>query len=333
MAIKIIASFSIISFLLFLGCKPIEEPVQPINDFKVHSYYVVTPDKDYSEENANRVWRAVFEMQRWYQTATGGVTFEILDEENIMEVYFADKVSSSYEEDWWNLLLAEMEGKGMPVQEPGTIAMIWIEGIQQISQTATAQGGASCNGLCGTAIMPITTIIAQTWPPVDMGVVFHEMGHALGLSHPVEEADLPLSAEEQPLLYSVMAQSTIREGKTNNEHGFLTFEKALLLDNPFMKQEVDTYQDFWQTNILNYPVTGPVPQPVINYQMSGSRTVRFSTNINDALLYYWYFSDGATSNEASPTHQFELSGLYNVTLMVTDKNHMANRVSQYVQLD
>ena len=99
-----------------------------------------------------------------------------------------------------------------------------------------------------------------------------------------------------------------------------------------MKPNVAGNQDFWQTNIINYPVTGPIPEPLINFEMVNSTTVSFSTNNEYALLYYWYFGDGSISNDPAPTHKFNFNGLYNVTLMVTDKNHMANRVSQFVQI-
>lgn len=323
-------AFSIITLLLTSSCITIIEP-EPLIGYKVHTYYIIPSDKSYSDDNANRVGRAIFEMQRWYQSATGGLTFEMLDQENIIEVYFTDKPATFYTGDWWNLLLSEMQDKGHSINSNGTISILWIEGLTQISSTATAQGGSGCNGDCGTAILPLHTIIAQTWPPSDMGLPFHEMGHALGLSHPVEEEDLPLNSEDLPMLYSVMCQSEIRAGKTNNEHGFLTFEKAFLERSKFMKMDVNLYQDFWNTNIINYPVTGPVPDPAINFQTSG-RTVSFSSNIIGAKLYYWYFSDGSISNEESPTHEFEFAGLYNVTLMVTDQNNMAARVSQFIQL-
>jgi len=327
-----IVVLAIIGLLVITSCQTINEDETPRNDFKVHTYYVVPADMSFSQDNANRVWRAIFEIQRWYQTATGGLTFEILDEENIIEVYITDREAAYYAENWWDLLLTEMRDKGHPVQSPGTIAMIWIEGISEISETATALAGPSCDGECGAALMPVETLIAQTWPPADMGIAFHEMGHTFGLSHPVEESDLPLSPEEQPLAASVMCQATIRTGTSNAEHGFLTFEKSRLFNNAFLKQNVGGYQDYWQTKIINYPVIGSAPNPLINFQMVNSRTVTFSTNIDDALLYYWYFGDGTISNEPAPTHEFNFSGLYNVTLMVTDKNHMASRVSQYVQI-
>ncbi|RLD21303.1 MAG: hypothetical protein DRI71_09205 [Bacteroidetes bacterium] len=317
--------------IVFSSCQIIE-PEAPTNDYKVHAYYVIPAEMNYLDDNANRVGRAIIEMQRWYQTATGGLTFELLDEENIIGVYFTDHESSYYEGDWWNLLLNEMKAKGQPIESSGTIAMIWVEGIQQVADNATALGADMCNGNCGAAILPIHTIIGTTWPPADLGVPFHEMGHALGLTHPVEEADLPLPTEQEPMLSSVMCQATIRTGNSNAEHGFLTNEKAILINNPFMKPFVNIYQDFWQTKIINYPVTGDVPQAHISFSEVTFHSYKFENNADTGVLYYWYFGDGSTSNEPTPIHEFGSSGLYNVTLMVTDANNMASRVSQFVEI-
>jgi len=319
---------------LFVGCNPINdiEDQLPQNDYKVHVYYVVPADKSFSQANTNRVGRAILEMQSWYQTATGGITFELLDEENTLEVYFADEPTTYYKEDWWNLLLNEMKEKGEPIHSLGTITIMWIEGITELSDLVVALGGDNCGGNCGAALLPIYTIIDLTWPPADMGISFHEMGHALGLSHPVEEADLPLASEDLPKLYSVMCQKVIRTGRSNNEHGFLTFEKEKLATNPFLKFNVVTYQNFWGTNIINYPVTGPVPEPEISAVETVFRTINFNTNISNAQYYYWVFGDGTISNEESPTHLFAKEGLYNVSLLVTDSSFMANRISKYVRI-
>jgi hypothetical protein len=166
-----------------------------------------------------------------------------------------------------------------------------------------------------------------------MGTIFHEMGHALGLTHPVEQADLPLSTEDEQKLYSVMCQSDLRAGTINTDHGFLTSEKAALAKNPFMKENVFTYQDFWSSKIINYPELGEVPSPEISYEILPNAVVRFSTNIDDGLLYYWYFGDGTVSTEKNPEHAFNTYGLYNVTLMVTSEQYMAARTSAYINLN
>jgi len=325
-----------LGFFLLQGCLVIDsgfdDPV-PSNDYKVLPIYVVPADKDYINDNAVRVWRATYAMQNWYQTATGGVTFELLDEENVFQVYGSDYPIDYYSEDWWTLLLEELRAKGFPVQVKGTILMVFVEGITDLGGDELALGGWSCDGDCGAAILPISTLMAPTRLPVDMGTVFHEFGHALGLGHPVEQADLPLSVEEEVILYSVMCQSDIRAGTTNTEHGLLTSEKAALIKSPFMKENVATYQDIWSSTIINYPVLGEVPDPEISYEVLPNAVVQFTSNIDDGLLYYWYFGDGTVSTERNPQHTFNNFGLYNVTLMVTSRQYMAARTSSYINLN
>ena len=317
--------------VLFTGCKKEVEPA--INyDFKVQAFYVVPTNKNTSEDNILRVARSVIEMQRWFQTATGGLTFEFVNDNELVYVYYARRPDTYYEGNWWNLLLDELEPTTLPVGKEGTIALFWVEGMTQVDESATARGGISCGGNCGIAMMPMHTLIAQTTPPVDMGLPLHELGHALGLEHPLDEEDLPLPPEANAMLYSVMNQSSIRAGTNNVQHGLLTFEKAALSANPFMKEIVLYNQDLWRTNILNYPVTGAVPEPEIIAEQAGARTVKFSTNISDALRYYWIFGDGTTSYEAEPEHVFEANGFYNVTLMVTSPQQMAGRTSVFVDV-
>lgn len=325
------ATILLMGLLFFSGCSPDEIRVIK-NDFKVHTYYVVPSDMAYSDAHASRVAKAIIEIQRWYQAATGGITFEILDEKNIIEVYFADNPASYYENDWWNLLLNEMRDKGEPIESPGTLAMLWIEGITKVAPNATALGGFKCNGDCGAALLPMQTILSPVWPPLDMGITFHELGHALGLNHPVEESDLPLPAEQEPLLYSVMCQTNLRKGTSSNEHAFLTFEKQKLFKNPFLKKGVNLQRNFIKTNIINYPVTGVTPDPQITYEMKDSGSLKLSAPIDHALLYYWYFSDGSISNEPNPEHVFKTGGSKIVSLMVTDINFMTTWRGEIIQL-
>ena len=161
--------------------------------------------------------------------------------------------------------------------------MVFVEGLNDLGGNELALGGWSCEGDCGAAILPISTLMAPTRLPVDMGTVFHEFGHTLGLEHPVEQDDLPLNEEEEAVLYSVMCQSDIRAGSTNTEHGLLTSEKAALIKSPFMKQNVLTYQDIWSSKIINYPVLGAVPEPEISYEILPNATARFSSNISISI--------------------------------------------------
>lgn len=324
------------TILLLNGCLVIEtviEETEPRNDYKVLPIYVIPADKNYVNDNALRVWRGIYATQKWYQTATGGLTFELLDEENVFEIYVTEHPSTYYEDDWWSLLLEELQQQGFPVQEPGTVLMVFVEGITDLGGEELALGGWSCEGECGAAILPISTLMSPTILPVDMSTVFHELGHALGLAHPLENTDLPLSPGEEPILYSVMCQSDLRAGQTNTEHGFLTSEKAVLEKNPFMKQVAPySRQDIWSTRIINYPELGEVPTPEITYEILPVG-VQFDTNIDDGLLYYWYFGDGTTSMAKNPVHVFSSNGLYNVTLLVTSQQYMAARTSTYIDLN
>jgi hypothetical protein len=321
------------SFLLGCNNNPMQPSPVPINDFKVHGYYIVPAGGDYYEENATRVLRAMLETQRWFQVATGGLTFEFLDEIGIYSIYVTDHPIEYYQEDWWGLLLSEMREKGHPVESSGTILMMWVEGLTSISDEAYALGGWSCEGTCGAAILPISSVQAPTLVSPDLGAVFHELGHALQLEHPVEESDLPLNPDEEDVLYSVMCQGNIRAGTSNSDHGFLTTEKSALSKNPFMKEGIELRQDIWTTRIINYPVLGPEPEPIIQFEIVNSTTVKFSSNIENGIYYYWYFGDGSTSFEKEPTHTYRLGAFYNVTLMVTTDDFMAARTNQFVNVN
>ena len=325
----------IFSFFVFNSClvidSAIDQPV-PANDFKVLPLYVVPADHNYNNDNAVRVWRAVYATQNWFQIATGGLTFELLDEENVFQVYIADHTVDYYSDDWWNLLLEELLAKGYPVQNKGTILMMFVEGINDLGGDELALGGWSCEGDCGAAILPISTLVAPTTLPVDMGTVFHELGHAFGLNHPVVQADLPLSGEEEVMLYSVMCQSDLRKGISNADHGLLTSEKAALAKNPFLKENVFTNQDIPSSRIINYPVLGEVPTPEITFENLSGTSVQLSSNIEDGLLYYWYFGDGTVSTAKNPVHSFNNYGWYNVTLMVTTGQYMAAQTNSFIEI-
>ena len=51
---------------------------------------------------------------------------------------------------------------------------------------------------------------------------------------------------------------------------------------------------------------------------------------NDKLTYKWSFGDGSESSKKSPNHQFNMNGMYTVSLTVTDSHNVASTVTKDV---
>lgn len=79
------------------------------------------------------------------------------------------------------------------------------------------------------------------------------------------------------------------------------------------------------TTKTNFITVVPHPGPVANfsaYPESGMQplTVQFNDNsTGDPADWYWTFGDGGTSTEQNPTHIYVNSGIYNVSLRVSNK--------------
>jgi PKD repeat protein len=64
------------------------------------------------------------------------------------------------------------------------------------------------------------------------------------------------------------------------------------------------------------------PTPVVNFTPSGilgceEYAVTFSNETQDGISYVWLFTDGTTSTDSTPTHIFQDSGVYGITLIAT----------------
>eukprot|EP00529_Nitzschia_sp_RCC80_P000751 CAMPEP_0113490068 /NCGR_PEP_ID=MMETSP0014_2-20120614/26853_1 /TAXON_ID=2857 /ORGANISM="Nitzschia sp." /LENGTH=886 /DNA_ID=CAMNT_0000383823 /DNA_START=218 /DNA_END=2878 /DNA_ORIENTATION=+ /assembly_acc=CAM_ASM_000159 len=64
---------------------------------------------------------------------------------------------------------------------------------------------------------------------------------------------------------------------------------------------------------------------IVQFDASGTKDTE-----GDELIYDWYFGDGATSNEISPSHSYESPGQYKVTLIVRDVIGQAQQKSETV---
>ena len=80
------------------------------------------------------------------------------------------------------------------------------------------------------------------------------------------------------------------------------------------------------------PDTNPVAD--FNYSISGL-TVNFSdasTDDSGIDSYQWQFGDGNGSTHANPSHSYDQTGSFNVTLTVTDSSNQTDTVSKVVTL-
>ncbi len=75
------------------------------------------------------------------------------------------------------------------------------------------------------------------------------------------------------------------------------------------------------SEVENFTITDPLANfTAANSSGCGPLTVNFTDNSTDAVAWNWNFSDGSTSTDQNPTHQFINQGPYNVSLIVTDMN-------------
>lgn len=67
-------------------------------------------------------------------------------------------------------------------------------------------------------------------------------------------------------------------------------------------------------NVYSTPVVNFIPSAVLGCEAFG---VTFSNETQDGNTYSWTFTDGGTSTDSSPSHVFQDSGVYGVTLIAT----------------
>ena len=88
---------SILMYSCFRAIQPI--PPEHENDYKLQVIHLVPLTYNYSQTNIEKAATTTLEVQRYMQAATGGKTFEILNEEDILDIYFSNRRLEDYEED------------------------------------------------------------------------------------------------------------------------------------------------------------------------------------------------------------------------------------------
>jgi hypothetical protein len=177
-------------------------------DYTLAIIHVVPSNVTYNADLHATLVEAALDVQAWYQVATGGSTWRFEYPVEIVETYYGIRTREYYHSngDWWGSLLAELDGAGWPIWEPGVVTCIWAQGAGW-----WAGGAMGCSGACGVALLgteafPEFNVEAYSggtcpggegvaaWPCTPVGAMAHELGHTLGLGHPVDHPDPDVAA-------------------------------------------------------------------------------------------------------------------------------------------
>lgn len=63
-----------------------------------------------------------------------------------------------------------------------------------------------------------------------------------------------------------------------------------------------------------------------------NKTVKFEDQSKDSKKYFWDFGDGKTTEEQSPTHQYDAPGIYTVTLITNPKTPCADKAIHTINI-
>lgn len=304
--------------------------------------YAIPSDVAYEEAVHQRLVESAHDVRAWYQCATGSPTWEFAFPE-IVRVYHGLQTRAYYLDhgDWWGSLLGEMGESGQPIWSPGTVTALWARGAGWWA--GAAQG---CLGECGIALLGVELFPEfnvpewsggecpaasgpAAWPCTPLGALAHELGHTVGLPHPL---DVPGTSADA--FHSLMQTHwNYPDFATGPEApwGLLTLERQALYPSPFMLSGIDLIQPH-DCDLVNLPVTGAAPAATFELSQDGL-TIDATSTSQDAVLNYWTFGDGHISDAASVTHTYDAPGDYTVVLRTTAANAMMAEARTDLALD
>jgi hypothetical protein len=314
--------------------------------YRLAIYYVLPVDIPYSQEVYQRIREASYEIQAWYQVASGGLTWEFAYPD-VVHVYHGAQNRQYYLDhgNWWGSLLPEMGDAGYPIWGEGFVTVLWAQGAGWWA--GAAQG---CGIDCGIALLGVELFPefnnpawsggdcpdpsgsgADAWPCTPVGAYAHELGHTVGLIHPQDD---PLTAPYAS--HSIMQTHWHYPDEAPAEDrpwGFLRSERQTLRANPFLKLDQPLIQRFEAAQIaVNLPISGTVPAAGFDWNASYNQ-IQLINATADADLFYWTFGDHQASNEFSPMHTYASSGVYTVTLRASNTDAMMGVFSKAVSID
>ncbi|MFH1313983.1 MAG: FG-GAP-like repeat-containing protein [Candidatus Eisenbacteria bacterium] len=299
--------------------------------YQLAVYYVLPTDIPYENDVHDQLIESTHHLQAWYQVASGGVTWKLAYPE-IVRVYYADHPRSFYTSDWWGLLLTEMQSNGYPIWSAGTITALWVRGAGGFA------GGAQwCDGDCGVALLGVE-IYPQfnnpewsghvcpggqgvgAFPCTPEGAYVHELGHTLGLQHPIDVPELA------PYAYHSVMQTHWNfpdfAPPSESPWGFLRPERVAIRANPFMHSGVSLYQYYPAADVVNLPPSGSAPTAGFSVDRLSDLEIQCLNSSSGATHHYWTFGDGSVSTESSPVHAYQGEGTYEIILRASNDASM-----------
>ena len=120
------------------------------------------------------------------------------------------------------------------------------------------------------------------------------------------------------------------EQETHDTH--INSESIIVNSDNRINQEIEITSDLAEIDSNLFDNT---PTPIAEFTVSkkiicSSESVKFFPIEKENSSYFWDFNDGSTSNEISPTHQFNSSGIYKVILKTTNNTNvtaLSNEIS------
>lgn len=309
----------------------------------VYTYIVVPSDLTWSQQEVDSVTLAMRDIQAWFQFRTCGSTFNLPDPFQV-QIYNCQHDRAYYDDDWWGLLLPEMQAAGVPVWESDHILALWIKGV---SGAGIGLGAHWCNDYCGVAMASVegwpafnpgtycdacpgnSNSSGSVWPCVPRGTMAHELGHAFGLPH--SEDDSYGGANNGLTAHSVMQQHWHFPYwyATGNAApwGLLSTEVERLWGNVALSREVQLVQSYPDAPLVNLPMTGELPVADFMAVPEGDSIRLLSMSIGEK--HYWIFGDQGVSTEVDPLIPRPVDDL-EVQLIVANDYTMMARATQVV---
>lgn len=297
---------------------------------RVEYYYLYTTEFSPDQDEMEAISAALFDVQAWYQVATGGLTF-IISNPNAPIVMALQHNSAYYSSNFVGIIYEEIYNNGGPLDEEGeVIKLFFVKG-----GGGMAAGANACNFTGGTAwigmdIFPEFNtgdyfdcpggVGGDAWPCTPLGAIAHELGHTFSLPHPdtYNPLDIALHSVMQSHWFYPYYYATEDEAPWS----ILSVERETVQGCPFLTiTDILIPQPYDELPVCNLPANGSTPTAEFSYSTNGTE-VTFENESNGAFLYYWTFGNGDVSTEENPEYDFGEDGIYDVRLRATGTNGM-----------